>query len=129
MLSDEHFTNYFLDALPQLGVGLAEKYNTPSARWLRMEHTERLADEGAEVWIGDIDEDFERWFLEELGKEDCVELLDVPNDELMEVGNGTGEVRAWVALAGAMRGQEMKLLTYEPIYEWIIGMAVVTWTP
>ena len=37
MLSGEHFTSYFLDALPQLGVGLAEKYNTPSARWLRME--------------------------------------------------------------------------------------------
>ena len=30
MLSGEHFTSYFLDALPQLGVGLAEKYNTPS---------------------------------------------------------------------------------------------------
>ena len=39
MLSGEHFTSYFLDALPQLGVGLAEKYNTPSARWLRMEHS------------------------------------------------------------------------------------------
>ena len=35
MLSGEHFTSYFLDALPQLGVGLAEKYQTPSARWLR----------------------------------------------------------------------------------------------
>jgi hypothetical protein len=79
--------------------------------------------------VGDIDEDFERWFLEELGKPDCGELLDVPNDELMEAGNGTGEVRAWVALAGAMRGKEMKVLAYEPIYEWIIGMAVVTWTP
>ena len=39
MLSGEHFSSYFLDALPQLGVGLAEKYNTPSARWLRMEHS------------------------------------------------------------------------------------------
>jgi aromatic ring-opening dioxygenase catalytic subunit (LigB family) len=222
MLSGEHFTNYFLDALPQLGVGLAEKYATPSARWLRMEHTvlpgepdlgehivaelitknywpalsydmdpdhgfltvydqldpawqtpmvpmvlncttpplitlrqsyefgiamgdvlrsyqglERVAFVGGgglchyvgEPRIGDIDEDFERWFLAELGKEDCGELLDVPNDELMEAGNGTGEVRAWVALAGAMRGHEMKLLAYEPIYEWIIGMSVVTWTP
>src|SRR3712207_5461798 len=39
MLSGEHFTSYFLDALPQVGVGLGEKYQTPSARWLRMEHT------------------------------------------------------------------------------------------
>jgi aromatic ring-opening dioxygenase catalytic subunit (LigB family) len=222
MLSGEHFTSYFLDALPQLGVGLAEKYNTPSARWLRMEHSvapgepklgehivaglmerrfwpalsyemepdhgfltvydqldptwqipfvpmvlncttpplmtlrdsyefgiamgevlrsyqglERVAFVGGgglchfvgEPRIGDIDEDFERWFLEELGKPECGELLDVPNDELMEAGNGTGEVRAWVAVAGAMRGHEMKVLSYEAIYEWIIGMAVVSWTP
>jgi aromatic ring-opening dioxygenase catalytic subunit (LigB family) len=222
MLSGEHFTNYFLDALPQLGIGLAEKYHTPSAGWLRIDHNELTGDqklgehivggliernywptlsyemepdhgfltvydqldpswnlpmvplvlncttpplitlrqsyefgialgdtlrsyEGlerialvgggglchfvGEPRIGDIDEDFERWFLEELGKEKCGELLDVPNDELMEAGNGTGEVRAWVAVAAAMRGSQMKLLTYEAIYEWIIGMAVATWTP
>jgi hypothetical protein len=26
MLSGEHFTNYFLDALPQVAVGLADRY-------------------------------------------------------------------------------------------------------
>ena len=222
MLSGEHFTTYFLDALPQLGIGLAEKYQTPSARWLKMEHTvlpgepklgehivagliernywpalsyemepdhgfltvydqldpdwqtpfvpmvlnctveplislrqsyefgialgetlrsyqglERVALVGGgglchfvgEPRIGDIDEEFDRWFLQELAKDDLGELLDVPNDELMEAGNGTGEVRSWVAVAGAMRGHKMELLTYEPIYEWIIGMCVVSWTP
>jgi aromatic ring-opening dioxygenase catalytic subunit (LigB family) len=222
MLSGEHFTNYFLDALPQLAVGLAEKYDAPSARWLRMEHDvlpgepklgehivaelmkrniwaalsydmepdhgfltvyhqldptwqtplvpmvfncttpplltlrqsyefgialgealrsyqglERVALVGGgglshfvgEPRVGDIDEDFDRWFLQELAKDDLGELLDLPNDELMEAGNGTGEVRAWVAVAGAMRGHQMKPLSYEAIYEWINGMAVVTWTP
>ena len=75
--------------------------------------------------VGDIDEEFDRWFLEELRKPDLGELLDLPNDELMEAGNGTGEVRAWVAIAGAMRGQTPAVLSYEPIYEWINGMAVV----
>jgi aromatic ring-opening dioxygenase catalytic subunit (LigB family) len=222
MLSGEHFTNYFLDALPQLAVGLAEKYDAPSAGWLRMEHSvvpgeprlgghivaelmkqnywaalshqmepdhgfltvygqldpawqtplvpmvlncttpplmtlqqsyefgvalgnalrsyqglERVALVGAgglshfvgEPRVGDIDEDFDRWFLEELGKPNCGELLGVPNDELMDAGNGTGEVRAWVAVAAAMRGHEMQPLDYEAIYEWINGMGVVTWTP
>ena len=32
------------------------------------------------------------------------ELLDMPNDELMEAGNGTGEVRAWVAVGGRHAG-------------------------
>jgi Catalytic LigB subunit of aromatic ring-opening dioxygenase len=77
--------------------------------------------------VGDIDEEFDRWFLEELGKPDLGELLDLPNDELMQAGNGTGEVRAWVAVAGAMRGQKMTMLSYEPIYEWINGMAVVSY--
>ena len=47
----------------------------------------------------------------------------------MEAGNGTGEVRSWVALAGAMRGHAAKALVYEPIYEWINGMGVVTLRP
>jgi aromatic ring-opening dioxygenase catalytic subunit (LigB family) len=220
MLSGEHFTNYFLDCLPQLAVGLADKYETPDARWLKMEGaelkgeptlayhiTDRLMadrwwpalsyemepDHGfltvyhqldptwglplvplvmncttpplmtmrhayefgislgeairsyqgldrvvlvggggvshfvGEPRVGDIDEEFDRWFLEELRKPDLGELLDLPNDELMEAGNGTGEVRAWVAIAGAMRGQPPTVLSYEPIYEWINGMAVVSY--
>jgi hypothetical protein len=67
------------------------------------------------------------WFLEEFGKPDLGELLDLPNDELMQAGNGTGEIRAWVAIAGAMRGKVPAVLAYEPIYEWINGMAVVSY--
>jgi aromatic ring-opening dioxygenase catalytic subunit (LigB family) len=220
MLSGEHFTNFFLDCLPQVAIGLAERYETPSARWLNMSGTELKGEPdlgmhiteqlvAANYWpalsydmepdhgfltvynqldptwqlpmvpivmncttpplmtlrqsydfgialgnairsyqglervalvagggvshfvgeprVGDIDEEFDRWFLEELGKDDLGELLDLPNDELMEAGNGTGEVRAWVAIAGAMRGHKMTMLSYEPIYEWINGMAVVSY--
>ena len=57
--------------------------------------------------VGDIDEEFDRWFLDSWRRTRLSdELLDMPNDELMEAGNGTGEVRAWVAVAGAMRGHE-----------------------
>jgi aromatic ring-opening dioxygenase catalytic subunit (LigB family) len=221
MLSGEHFTNYFLDCLPQLAIGLAERYETPSARWLKMEGTEIPGDPAlgmhiaerlmaANLWpalsyemepdhgfltvyhqldptwrtplvpmvlncttpplmtlrqsydfgvvlgdalrsyqgvervalvgggalshfvgeprVGDIDEEFDHWFLEQLGKEDLGELLDLPNEELMEAGNGTGEVRAWVAVAGAMRGHKMNTLSYEAIYEWINGMGVVSYS-
>jgi hypothetical protein len=50
--------------------------------------------------VGDIDEEFDRRFLEELRKPDLGELLDRPNDELREADRGTGEVPAWVAIAG-----------------------------
>ena len=43
----------------------------------------------------------------------------------MEAGNGTGEVRAWVAVAGAMRGAKATTLASEPTYPWINRMGVV----
>jgi aromatic ring-opening dioxygenase catalytic subunit (LigB family) len=75
--------------------------------------------------VGDIDEEFDRWFLAQLERGDLDDLLDMPNDELLLAGNGTGEVRSWVTVAGAMRGHKAKSLAYEPIYEWINGMGVV----
>jgi hypothetical protein len=79
--------------------------------------------------VGDIDEEFDRWFLKQLESQDLSDLLSMPNDELMEAGNGTGEVRAWVAVAGAARGYKVKAMSYEPIYEWINGMGVVLYEP
>lgn len=75
--------------------------------------------------VGDIDEEFDRWFLRMLEADSPRELLDIGNDELMQAGNGTGEVRAWVSAAGAMAGSKTTALAYEPIYEWINGMGVV----
>ena len=77
--------------------------------------------------VGDIDEEFDRWFLKQLESEDLSGLLDMGNDELMVAGNGTGEVRAWVAVAGAMEGHPATALAYEPIYEWINGMGVISY--
>jgi hypothetical protein len=224
MLSGEHFTNFFLNALPQVVIGMADRYKIPAARWLNIEGNEILGEPGlashlaerlmagnywpalsyemepdhgfltvhhrlhrldptwqlplvpvvmncttpplmtlrqsydfgvavgeairsyqgldrialvgggglshfvGEPRVGDIDEEFDHWFLEQLGKDGLGELLDLPNDELMEAGNGTGEVRAWVAVAAAMRGHKMTTLSYEPIYEWINGMGVVSYS-
>ena len=78
--------------------------------------------------VGDIEEDFDRWFLDQLEKKPLTDdLLDMPNEELMHAGNGTGEVRAWVAGAGAMEGHTATTLAYEPIYEWINGMGVISY--
>jgi hypothetical protein len=80
--------------------------------------------------VGDIDEEFDRRFLEELRKPDLGELLDRPNDELRQADRGTGEVPAWVAIAGRCAGGTLAALSYkpiyEPIYEWINGYAVVS---
>ena len=218
MLSGEHFTNFFLQNLPQIAIGLGDDFLGPEAKWLpipevhvpgqpdlaahvakevvaagfdpaisydlKLDHgfmtvyyeldsmmrlpmvpivlncttpplmtlkhaydfgvalgdairsfdgLERvavLAGGGlshfvGEPRVGDIDEAFDRWFLERLATQDYDELLSLPNDELMEAGNGTSEVRSWVAVAGAMRGAKATTLAYEPIYPWINGMGVV----
>ena len=75
--------------------------------------------------VGDIDEEFDKWFLDILASGDLSPILDIPNDELMLAGNGTGEIRAWVALAAAMGDAPGKVLAYEAVYEWINGMGVV----
>ena len=70
--------------------------------------------------VGDIDEEFDRWFLDQLGRGDLSEILAVPNDVLAEAGNGTGEVRAWVALAAAMGGAAGEVLaSARPGYEFL----------
>jgi hypothetical protein len=218
MMTGEHFTNFFLDGLPQVAVGLDEEHLGPPEVWLqvpkkmvpsdsglaahltaslieqgqqpalaygmKIDHgfmtvyywldrsmelpmvpivvncttpplmtTKQFYDFGVAVGnairsykglervglvaggglshfvgeprVGDIDEEFDRWFLDLLAKGDLSEILDMPNDELMEAGNGTGEVRAWIALAGAMNSAPGQVLAYEPVYEWINGMGVV----
>ncbi|WP_425310739.1 hypothetical protein AADG42_18835 [Ammonicoccus fulvus] len=222
MVSGEHFTNFFLDNLPQISVGLGESHLGPVEKWLGIDRVEvpgspgladailagtierghqpslshrLVVDHGfmtvyhlispdkdlplvpiimncttpplmtlqqcydfgvslgeairaydgldkvaicgagalshfvGEPRVGDIDQDFDRWFLDMLEKDSPDELLSIGNDELMKGGNGTGEVRAWVAVAGAMKGAKTTALSYEPIYEWINGMGVVLHEP
>jgi hypothetical protein len=75
--------------------------------------------------VGDVGEEFDRWFLRRLESQDYDELFALPDDELMEAGNGTGEVRAWMAVAGAMPEARAEVPADEPIYPWTNGMGVV----
>jgi hypothetical protein len=222
MLSGEHFTNFFLDNMPQISVGLGESNLGPVEKWLGIDRVEvpgspalanailagtierghepalshrlvidhgfmtvyneiapkadlplvpivlncttpplltlrqfydfgvavgesirafdgldKVAICGAgglshfvgEPRVGDIDEAFDQWFLKKLEEGCPPDLLDIPNDELALAGNGTGEVRAWVAVAGAYAGARTTALAYAPIYEWINGMGVVLHEP
>ncbi len=74
--------------------------------------------------VGDIDEGFDRWFLERLEDGDLKDVLDMPDSELELAGNGAHEIRSWLAVAGAVAPVPARTLAYEPIYPWITGMAV-----
>ena len=36
MISGEHFTNFFLDNLPQIAIGLGEGHQGPLEKWLKI---------------------------------------------------------------------------------------------
>jgi aromatic ring-opening dioxygenase catalytic subunit (LigB family) len=74
--------------------------------------------------VGDIEEDFDRWFLERLASGHIDDLLDLPDAEIELAGNGAHEIRSWLAVAGAVAPASAQTLAYEPIYPWITGMAV-----
>jgi hypothetical protein len=73
--------------------------------------------------VGDIEETFDRWFLDKLEAGDLEDLLSLPDDEIALAGNGAHEIRSWLAVAGAAGGRG-HTLAYEPVYPWITGMAV-----
>jgi len=74
--------------------------------------------------VGDIDEEFDRWFLERLETGKLEDVLDLPDEELELAGNGAHEIRSWLAVAGAVAPLNAKTLAYEPVYPWITGMGV-----
>ena len=79
--------------------------------------------------VGDIDEEFDRWFLDRLERNELDQILDMPDEEIELAGNGNHEMRSWLAVAGAMAPTPARKLAYEPIYPWITGMAVAEWQP
>jgi hypothetical protein len=74
--------------------------------------------------VGDIAEDFDRWFLDRLATGDLTPVLDLGDDELELAGNGAGDIRNWLAVAGAVAPARARTLSYASVHPWITGMAV-----
>jgi hypothetical protein len=77
-----------------------------------------------EFGVGDIDEEFDHWFLDIPERGDVRSILDLPDDELELAGNGAHEIRSWLTIAGAVAPATGRTLAYEPIHPWITGMGV-----
>jgi hypothetical protein len=77
--------------------------------------------------VGDIDQEFDHWFLDRLEKGELDQVLDLPDDEIGLAGNGTHEIRSWLGVAGAMGAGRARKLAYEAVHPWITGMGVALW--
>jgi 2,3-dihydroxyphenylpropionate 1,2-dioxygenase len=73
-----------------------------------------------------VNEDWDRQFLALLEKGDVEGVLSMTFESVeREAGHGGHEVLNWVALMGAMGGAPAEIVGYEPVLEWICGMAFV----
>lgn len=87
-----------------------------------------IATGGLSHWVGmresgDINEAFDRDFLDRLSSGDPDRLTSYTADEIDVAGNGAHEVRTWIAAAGAA-GTAFDTLVYEPVPEWLTGTSV-----
>jgi Catalytic LigB subunit of aromatic ring-opening dioxygenase len=107
------------------------------ARWPQDQRVAVLGTGGLSHWVGppetgQINEEFDRWFLDRLITGEIPEITNrYARYEDLEAaaGNGGQEIRDWLAVAGAMPpGMRPRLLAYEPLKSWSTGTGIVAWS-
>ena len=80
---------------------------------------------------GWVDEELDRWFLKQIatGNGKATEALYKFDSATMR--GGTGEIRAWITVAGAMEevGQRAEVLDYIPANHALTGLGFAYWVP
>ncbi|MDN3233174.1 MULTISPECIES: hypothetical protein [Priestia] len=75
---------------------------------------------------GPVNEEWDRDFLNALTNGDINSLRKWSYDYIEENGgNGGQEIRNWLVLLGALQDFKAEIVCYEPIPEWVTGMAIV----
>jgi 2,3-dihydroxyphenylpropionate 1,2-dioxygenase len=78
----------------------------------------------------DISPDFDEKFLQCFEDGNFDSIIDMTSEQIdQEAGNGAQEIRSWVAMTAAIGAGRGQTLTYEPIEEWLTGMAVALFQP
>ncbi len=75
---------------------------------------------------GPVNEQVDREFLRLVTQRDYAALRNWSAEYIEEnLGNGGQEIRNWLVLLGALQSFEASVACYEPIPEWVTGMAIV----
>ncbi|WP_336213174.1 hypothetical protein [Nonomuraea sp. LPB2021202275-12-8] len=74
--------------------------------------------------------DFDREFLALLEQGRAAELCTLSSDELQaRAGNGAHEIRCWLIMAAALAHAPSHTISYDPVPDWLTGMAVAVLSP
>jgi 2,3-dihydroxyphenylpropionate 1,2-dioxygenase len=121
----------FLDGLAErvLVIGTGGLSHSPpsleaEAHDLGDEERARLIEEGRATAAQKIRPAWDAAFLEALEAGDRESLLRLTDDAHRQAGAGANEVRTWLAATAAGGGRPMHRVVYQPVEEWITGMAV-----
>jgi len=78
----------------------------------------------------EIDEEFDRWFLELLAEGDHDRVLREATLERMEQAGqgGTAELLSWLVVMGAIGQRDCEVLCYAAVPEWRCGVGAVAWS-
>ncbi|SHN18511.1 3-carboxyethylcatechol 2,3-dioxygenase [Cryptosporangium aurantiacum] len=85
----------------------------------------RLIAEGSEAARTKIRPDWDRAFLTAMASWDTDRLTELTDHAHQDAGAGANEVRTWLAAGAAGGGRSLRQLVYQPVPEWITGMAAV----
>jgi hypothetical protein len=78
---------------------------------------------------GWIDQRLDRWVLDRIAKgrgEDLTRLFTFDSDTLR---GGSGEIRSWIVVAGALPGVRAQVIDYIPVQHGITGLGFAYWEP
>lgn len=83
---------------------------------------------GLSHWVGmpesgQVNEEFDREFLDRFAAGDPDRLASYTADQINEAGNGAHEIRTWLVAAGSV-GTPFEVLCYEAVPEWLTGTSV-----
>ena len=76
---------------------------------------------------GWVDEPLDRWVLDRIAAGDGPALKRLFTPEIPSFGAGTGEIRNWVAVAGAYHGTKAKVVDYIPARHAVTGLGFAYW--
>lgn len=75
---------------------------------------------------GPVNEEWDRLFLKLIEEKDFASLRKWDAEFINDKGgNGGQEIRNWLVLLGTLKNFDFELAFYEPIPEWVTGMAIV----
>lgn len=77
---------------------------------------------------GWIDHELDRWVLQKIGEGDGAALTNLFSFDSHTLRGGTGEIRAWITVAGAFESVPADVVDYIPLHHAVTGLAFATWS-